>query len=769
MVRLTSFVGGALALLAVLSASGAAPSTTTTPPKTPTSSINFILPSAPATPTPTTQQPNNATRTCPGPLIPNLDGVPRVSCMSGCCLKCPMIDNFYEPNQVQDVLTAAYITRQVSLGLSVFMAISYLVLPGKRAQPHISVLFLTVSTSLWYAAFNVMPGVSNACANDYEYSKSSNSRLCGIQGVLIIYLTQTSALWCSLLIYKLHLLAVWRSNWIDAYYGWFTGLCWILPLGFAIPVAVKGLSEYPGVGFSCLVNKENLNTYLFYPTAVYMYPAMLCHVVTVAKMIRLAMLSSKIDTGLSQLSADARNRITTTMHAKRLLRGQWRPALMLLTVMASLTVFWLFYFVDAHRVADLSPTTPWLGAWMYCVYSNGPKMSASEVQTLCAKAAKPNLPSIAWFTAAEMLLAIIGVVIALVFISKSEFWEEWAYLLTNLFTRGKTGSGSSRGRSSPHEDDDDDAPPPKSFAANHQGEDHKVHGATPGLYRSNSNSKASYHEEPLHASQWYSMDDLLDKEYDDHGNRISNLQRNTSFGSRTGMATSLSPNPMSDPPRYNNGTHVSNDLNGGEFYRNDNAPSHWPSSANTIVAPSKVYMTNDQDRYMEQPVVPNPVPRTPKMGNEPIYLSNPSNTSGSISGVPAYGGGHGGGSLSPMPPRSPPTNAARTRQQAMDSVPIIAVATRGTPSQAHYSQASSPPSSPLSRKQRAALFNSGESDQIMMASRENYNYPGAGNSQQQMMINVALANGGMDQQRTRSPMPPVPMKSPHRQPLSPTS
>ena len=127
--------------------------------------------------------------------------------MGECCIKCPAIESFYAPNKIQNVLQGAYVTRQVSLVLSAFMAVSYLVLPGKRGQPHISVLFLTVSLSLWYAAFDVMPGISNACVDDFEQSTGHNSRLCGIQGVLIIYFTQTSALWCSLLIYKLHLVS----------------------------------------------------------------------------------------------------------------------------------------------------------------------------------------------------------------------------------------------------------------------------------------------------------------------------------------------------------------------------------------------------------------------------------------------------------------------------------------------------------------------------------------------------------------------------------
>ncbi|KAG0284004.1 hypothetical protein BGZ97_008326, partial [Linnemannia gamsii] len=251
-------------------------------------------------------------------------------------------------------------------------------------------------------------------------------------------------------------LAVWRSNWIDAHYAYFTGFCWVFPLAFAIPVAVKNLAEYPGIGFSCLVGTENLNTYLFYPVAVYMYPAMICHVVTVGKMIRLAAMSSKIDTGLSQLSTDARMKVTTTMQAKRLLRGQWRPALMVGTVMTSLTIFWLFYFVDTHSFAKTNKDTVWLQQWVGCVFMQAKAgKSADEMQTVCAQGARPNLPNIHWFTAAEVLLALLGVVVAMVFITKAEFWEEWGYLLNNLLHRGKRGNGSrssSRGSRSPAND-----------------------------------------------------------------------------------------------------------------------------------------------------------------------------------------------------------------------------------------------------------------------------------------------------------------------------
>jgi hypothetical protein len=83
------------------------------------------------------------------------------------------------------------------------------------------VLFLTISLTLWYVAFDIMPGTSNSCINEAEQSTGHNSRLCGVQGVLIIYFAHTNALWCSLLIYKLHLVIHPLSFTADRYFLFF--------------------------------------------------------------------------------------------------------------------------------------------------------------------------------------------------------------------------------------------------------------------------------------------------------------------------------------------------------------------------------------------------------------------------------------------------------------------------------------------------------------------------------------------------------------------
>ncbi|KAG0347840.1 hypothetical protein BG004_006790 [Podila humilis] len=594
-----------LALLEPISAQS--PSSGIIPPSV-TLTTDFILPTT--APTPLDSPPPNTPVQCPGPLIPNTKNLSIATCINGCCLRCPAIESFYEPNVVQNVLKTAYVTRQVSLGFSVFLAVSYLILPGKRAQPHISVLFLTVSLSLWYVAFDMMPGISNACIDEFQQSTNDNSKLCGAQGTLIIYLTQTSALWCSLLIYKLHLLAVWRLDFIDRHYRWFTAFCWVFPLVFAIPVAAKGIAEFPGIGFSCLVGHEYLNTYLFYPTAIYMYPAMLCHVITVAKMVQLAIMSSKIDTGLSQLSIDARMKITTTMQAKRLLRGQWRPALMAGAAMASLTVFWLFYFVDAKRASEISPTQDWVIQWMGCVLQSAKSgKSADEVQTICAKLVASHMPSIPWFTAAEMLLALLGVVVAMVFVSKNEFWQDWSFLLSNLLSRGKMGNNS-RGRrtpggqsASPTMNNHANSPALQSPRfMNDYNEQDFVHSPEKTYFQSNQRiSRSGQHRKGTPGTQWYDMDDLLDKEYDEkthNTEQLSNLHRNASYGASRGS------DPTRHPVNSNQDPHI-----GDTLYRPIvQEANSWTPSADALSSPS--YLTpSNSDRYVEQPVVPQPVPR----------------------------------------------------------------------------------------------------------------------------------------------------------------
>ncbi|KAG0309258.1 hypothetical protein BGZ98_004106 [Dissophora globulifera] len=768
-----------LALAALLSLVSAQVTTTPTPAAaTPTANISatpaittpaptFNLPLGTGTAGPVPTSPatsgNSTLQSCPGPLIPNTRGLTISTCTGPCCIKCPAVNSFYPPNTIERVLTAAYGIRQVSLALSIFMAISYALLPGKRNQPHISVMFLTISLTFWYAAFDVMPGVTNACVNDFEQSTGHNSTLCGIQGVLIVYLTQTSSIWCCVLIMKLHLLAVWRSDFIDRHYGWLTGFTWIFPLAFAIPVAVKNYSQYPGVGFSCMVSTDRLNTFLFYPLAVIIYPSML------------AMMSSKVD-GMSELSSTARMHLTATMQAKRLLRGQWRPALMLATLMSSFTIFWLFYFVDARRLNNIGPATPWVQQWVLCVMTSGANgLTSDETQTACSRAISSNLFSVQWFAAAEIFLALIGAIVALVFVSKREFWSDWAFMLTSVFSRGKLGT-SSHGYGSSHggnkSPDRDQAPqrPTYNVQTNNK---RPSSGVNDGIVTTfPQERKWSDIHFGTDGSQWYDMDELFDKEYDI---QASDLNRSTGYAYPNEQ-------PMEDPPHRLAST--SDDPRFGDILytppaqESDIINSAWTPSVTTLVAGSSrthLVANHQSERYIEQPVFPKPVPRANTklkdnqgqagQQSQQVFLSTPSRT-----GSPTFAQI----SLSPMPPKlAGQSSASSPRPSQPDSVLVVG-SVRGSPA-FNYS----PPvrAASISSGAKSAAYSGTESasvavaERIMIASRESLGQTSS-RGQLQLRSSADSVHGKMKSRgnlptaldlRTKSPPPPVlPVKSPAR-------
>ncbi|KAF9120039.1 hypothetical protein BGW39_011722 [Mortierella sp. 14UC] len=417
-------------------------------------------------------------------------------------------------------------------------------------------------------------------------------------------------------------------------------------------------------------------------------------------MIHLTMLSSKINMGLSEMSANARAKITTTMQARRLLRGQWRPALMLGTVVSCLTVFWLFYYIDAKRLAHVEQK-PWFKDWMICIKSHPfPQYSRDDTQTICSQQIESNLPSVPWFAAAESLLAILGTVVALVFISKPEFWNEWALVLRNIFSRGKLGNGPQRGK------------PSGSFSS--------ISPAKNPHQRQNSHSepeikkgtRMGYNDtipDPLHLAetkslpergsneQWVDMDALFDREYDiQQGERqrvfslgaelpraaspvVADLRRTFSLESsmRAPSFQSSHPNimPIADMPRYP--VNAAEDITTGDILYKPPVQDYIPEPAPTITSPAQAFLiaNDNSDRYVGRPVVPRPILRASSRGNkrQQERTDTPVSLPQSPGFVPTT-------SLSPMPPRqSLPVYASNVRGSIQgNSVPIRDGA-RGSP------------------------------------------------------------------------------------------
>ncbi|KAF9103018.1 hypothetical protein BGX27_010778 [Mortierella sp. AM989] len=427
-------------------------------------------------------------------------------------------------------------------------------------------------------------------------------------------------------------------------------------------------------------------------------------------MIQLAILSSKVDTAMSQMSTNAKMKFTSSMQAKRLLRGQWRPALMLTTTMAAITVFWLFYYVDAHRLSNISTQTIWVQDWLTCVKSSGyAGLTSDEAQTKCAIMIKSNLPSIPWFGAAETLISIIGIIVAVIFVSKVEFWSEWSGVIYGLLGRKKPGTDS-ESQSPPVATDKS---PVLDRSSSYQYNDPNMRKGIRVGYNDElpvhlaPDNKALPGIDALEVPQQYDMDDLLDKEYD---LQETDLQRNTSYGSF--KAETVSPSsqiPNAEPPRYL-ATTIQDPYPDDILYPSTAKKIEpWSASSHTIASPSKAYLiaNDNSDRYVEQPMVPRPVPRASlKFKNNQQQVQQQLIISASPPQSPTYVQTP----LSPMPPK--PSNQSSTpflpRKKEPDSVPIVS-GVQGSPAIGYVN----PPSA------KAKLFDSNESNEkIMVASRE---------------------------------------------------
>lgn len=431
-------------------------------------------------------------------------------------------------------------------------------------------------------------------------------------------------------------------------------------------------------------------------------------------------------------------------------------------------------------MALITPKTPFVIEWYLCLFEYDRKgLSALETQTVCAKGVAHHLPSIPWLAAAEIVLAIVGVVVTLVFISKREFWEEWGDLLADTFGRSRSKSGS-RDRSDSGSGSGPKSPEMERGYSNtsQQQIDPNVRKVTaarigyndtlPGqhsLVDLNSGYKKEYrniNNDNNEPAQWPDMDDLLDKEYE--------LQDTDLHGPMAPPIPSYRGQQSAEIPLTSSqGDHHSSEIMYTPSVPETDSNLAWTSNASTLSGPGRSFLvTSDTgDRYMEQPIVPRPVPRAGTRGKqtqEPIFLSSPTHSARFVQP-----------SLSPMPQKtSSPLSSGPLSYQ--DSVPLAGGSgAHGSPTMAYAHTSGSTPSlmrtSPQTSSEvpsiqgvSAGMYNQNESVDNMAASRENLNRAPIKGNVPESPLNSGrnrTVPSALDTSRTRSP-PTIPLKSPAR-------
>ncbi|KAG0047101.1 hypothetical protein BGZ83_007768 [Gryganskiella cystojenkinii] len=459
-----------LAVLSLVPSALAAPpfpnATTSSPP--PSATPNFILPpsapTSPAAPAPTPGSSNQTTLPsaaagCPPPLVPNSLNLTSGTCIGPCCLPCPASSVFYEPQKLENIYTITSIVRAISATSCAILTICYLILPSRRKHPHLIVLSFSTLMIPWEGLGTIWmyKKADLLCKNVFEIATMSNSWLCGLQGIALMYIVLVMLCLGFLLIANLHLLTVYRATLIQSNLTKLIIFSFFLPLSLVLPVSIRKQIENPGFGSICFVSSEVASPYFFYPLSVIVCIATLLHLGTIAFMTRASVKANansasvsdstsynpNSDTQSNKTLSKRQRRLLAAREISLLLKQQWRAGLFALCLLIIDMVYWLFYFVEAKKLLTIDPTKGWFPDWIQCLkvqtmssikegrlpINRLPtptelKAAGDVAQAVCASTARPFVPSFVWAATADLLPALFGIAVLIIFGSKMELWSD---------------------------------------------------------------------------------------------------------------------------------------------------------------------------------------------------------------------------------------------------------------------------------------------------------------------------------------------------------
>ncbi|KAG0259189.1 hypothetical protein BGZ95_004748 [Linnemannia exigua] len=362
-----------------------------------------------------------------------------LGCTGPCCLPCPVSSVFYEPHKLENVYTLTSIIRFLSAAACTFLSICYLILPSRRRHPHLIVLLFAMLMVPWEALGTawLFKKEELLCKNVYEIADMTNSWFCGVQGALLMYIVLVMLCLGFLLIANLHLLTVYRSSLIQTSLSKLMGVSFILPLALVLPVVVKKQIMNPGFGSICFtaVQANSMSS--------------------VGNSHSRSYGNSSAGNNTANMTPRQR-RLQTARDISQLLKQQWRPGLFALWLLIIDMIYWLFYFIEAKKLLSVGPNTLWFQQWAGCLAEQAvasvkagrlsmtnptPEqlLAAGEAaQKTCAAIAAPFVPNFAWAALSDMMPALFGIVILIIFGSKMELWHD---LRERLFGRRYADGG----------------------------------------------------------------------------------------------------------------------------------------------------------------------------------------------------------------------------------------------------------------------------------------------------------------------------------------
>ncbi|KAF0411269.1 hypothetical protein F8M41_008216 [Gigaspora margarita] len=339
-------------------------------------------------------------------------------CNGNCCLSCPYMDNFYPENAIRDTFEIFAIFGIISFFLMVLLSMIFLLLPSQRRNHTARQLLLPLALSVCYfegSEFFTIQQKNSQCMNEVRRANLDNP-MCAVQSFFTLGGAYTIAIYSSLLMTHLHLVSIWKSDFITRNIRIFHALAFvILSIAVILPMAEHKV-EATNI---CFVSVEYAKTY-FLPLS-FIYVTLLLHVITFIYMTKVSIKANWRDydrrTTLRLSISEAQQTLT---HITHIIRIQWRASFGALLMVTVYSVNWIFYTYKVPFIKD-QIGSDWIQQWFQCL--------ANGTQTTCSFYANDHVPSFSWIVTVLFFNRFCGIIIFILFIGKrSMLIELWHYI-----------------------------------------------------------------------------------------------------------------------------------------------------------------------------------------------------------------------------------------------------------------------------------------------------------------------------------------------------
>jgi len=350
---------------------------------------------------------------CPPPLIVRDTKVRENAsrnCFNDRCLSCPFPNNFYEENKLDITYKVFAVLGMISFFLMMLLCIFFVVLPSQK-QNHLSKLMLlplALSVMCFEGAeFFTINQKQSQCVDSITPANSDNP-YCATQAFFTLAGSFAIASYSSLLMTHLHLVSVWRIEFITTKIKLFHVIIFIGSLSaFIVPYYTHNIQA----ANICFISLDAAPAYFYF--LFFIYIAFAAHLTTFLYMAHMTIKSNRhysVSMVVSKRATiiEAQRRLT---YLNAIFKMQWRALLGAVLMLIIYVLNWYFYVFGLRVLNESTLTSDWVITWIRCLKDNGS-------QTTCASVIKDDIPSYYYILTLLLFNRTAGIFIFIIFAAK---------------------------------------------------------------------------------------------------------------------------------------------------------------------------------------------------------------------------------------------------------------------------------------------------------------------------------------------------------------